>query len=193
MAPTRSSDAPALDASVRRRLLQAARAAIEAGMQGRVAAPPLDRQPPALCAPAATFVTLTHAGELRGCVGTLDACRPLLVDAALNARAAAFEDPRFAPLAPPELPGLAIHVSVLRPPERLHCRSEAELIAALRPGVDGVILREGRLRGTFLPAVWASIGDAGAFLAGLKRKIGLPPDYWSDTLEVARYTVDTVA
>ena len=183
-----------LDAVARRRLLDIARAAIAEGVDGRESVPPpLDGHPPALCVTAATFVTLESAGALRGCVGTLDACRALLVDAALNARAAAFEDPRFAPLTRAELPALAIHVSILSPPERLACGSEEELVRRLRPGIDGLILRAGERRGTFLPAVWTSIGDARAFLAALKRKIGVPPDYWSDAIEVSRYTTVTVS
>lgn len=183
-----------LDTIARSRLLAIARAAIAEGVGGRPPVPPpLDGQPPALCITAATFVTLECAGALRGCVGTLDACQPLLVDAALNAHAAAFGDPRFAPLTRTELAGLEMHVSILSAPEPLAFGSEAELLDQLRPGVDGLILREGGRRGTFLPVVWASIAEAPAFVAALKHKLGLPTDYWSDTIEVWRYTTVTVS
>lgn len=183
-----------LDAPARRTLLAAARAAIAEGVAGRrPVPPPLAGHPAPLCAITATFVTLERAGALRGCVGTLDACRPLLVDAALNAHAAALEDPRFEPLARAELADLEIHVSILSRPQPLAFRSEAELLALLRPGIDGLILRDGGRRGTFLPAVWQALADAPAFLGALKRKLGLPADYWSDTIEAWRYTTVTVS
>lgn len=139
----------------------------------------------------ATFVTLQREGMLRGCIGSLEARRPLVSDVAENAYAAAFRDPRFPPLSPTEWRGLDIHLSILSPPEPLHFDSEQGLIAQLRPGIDGLILSEGGLRGTFLPSVWASLPEPAAFLLHLKQKAGLPAHYWSDTLTVCHYTTES--
>ncbi len=138
----------------------------------------------------ATFVTLHRYGELRGCIGMLEAVRPLVQDVAHNAYAAAFFDPRFPPLTRPELTGLDLHISILSPPEPLEFSSEQELIGRLRPGVDGLILRLGELRGTFLPSVWESLGEPRAFLQHLKLKAGLPADFWSGEITVERYTTE---
>lgn len=194
MALTCSADSPAaLDAAARARLIAAARAAIGDGVAGREPLPPrLDDHPPVLRAPGATFVTLDHGGTLRGCVGTLEACRPLVVDAAWNAYAAAFRDPRFPALTCAELERIDVCVSILSPPEPLRFRSEEELLEQLRPGVDGLILSEGERQGTFLPAVWTSVTDRRAFLLHLKLKAGLPADYWSDTIKVSRYTTFSI-
>jgi AmmeMemoRadiSam system protein A len=138
----------------------------------------------------ATFVTLTIGGALRGCIGMLEACRPLAEDVAENARAAAFDDPRFAPLSREEFARLEIHISVLSPPGEMAFRSEADLLEQIRPGVDGLILQEGGRRGTFLPSVWEELPDRTMFLMHLKMKAGLPGSYWSDTLRVFRYTAE---
>ena len=108
----------------------------------------------------ATFITLETEGRLRGCIGTLEARSPLVKDVADHAFAAAFEDPRFPPLRSEEFPHLDIHISVLSPAEPLHFQSEDELLAQLRPGVDGLILRLGQQRrATFLPSVWETLGN----------------------------------
>lgn len=139
----------------------------------------------------ATFVTLQIAGRLRGCIGTLEAHRPLVVDVARNAGAAAFADPRFPRLGRSELDQIDIHISVLSPARPMQFTSEADLLGQLRPGVDGLILSDGRHRGTFLPAVWEQLSGAEQFLHQLKQKAGLPPDHWSDTIAVARYTTES--
>ncbi len=123
---------------------------------------------------------------------TLVARRPLVEDVAHNAYAAAFSDPRFPPLARHELEGLDVHLSVLSPMEPLTFRSEADLLGQIRPGVDGLLLEEGRHVGTFLPSVWESLPDAETFWRALKRKAGLPADYWSPSLRVSRYTAASV-
>lgn len=143
--------------------------------------------PDALQQQAASFVTLEINGELRGCIGTLEAYRPLVMDVAANAFSAAFRDSRFSPLTPHEESRLDIHISVLSTPELVHVRNEAELLAMLRPGIDGIVLSEGARRGTFLPSVWEQLPDARDFLAHLKRKAGLPANYWSKSLKVERY------
>lgn len=144
---------------------------------------------PELQRPGASFVTLRLAGELRGCIGTLEAQRPLLDDVRHNARAAAFLDTRFKPLSAAEFPKINIEVSLLDTPVPLHCASEAEALALLRPMVDGVILRCGGRRATFLPQVWEDLPDPKQFMAQLKRKAGLAIDDWSNDIQLSRYEV----
>jgi AmmeMemoRadiSam system protein A len=194
MAPTSSIEAPAaaFDAAQRTILLGTARASIEFGLaHGRPLNVHPAEYPEPLKALLASFVTLHEGGQLRGCIGHLEAYQPLIVDVAENAYAAAFRDPRFPPLEARELPALQIHVSVLSEPAPLNFTSEADLVAQLRPGVDGLILQDGRHRGTFLPSVWESLADPGDFLTHLKIKAGLAPNHWSDTLQVARYTTES--
>jgi MEMO1 family protein len=138
---------------------------------------------------AATFVTLTRNGRLRGCIGTLEARRSLLDDVKANAKAAAFLDPRFEPLTQTEFSTTRIEVSVLAAPQPLECASEAEALARIHPGVDGLILEHVGKRGTFLPQVWDNIPDPAEFLRQLKQKAGLDPTFWADDLRLLRYTV----
>ncbi|PKM44170.1 MAG: AMMECR1 domain-containing protein [Gammaproteobacteria bacterium HGW-Gammaproteobacteria-1] len=176
----------------RRLLLDVAAESIRHGLDhGRPLTVCAADYPEELRVPRATFVTLHRHGELRGCIGMLEAVRPLVEDVAHNSYAAAFEDPRFAPLAAWELEGLDLHISVLSPPECMTCASEADLLQQLRPGIDGLILRDSHCRGTFLPSVWESLSDPCDFLRHLKRKAGLPADWWSDTLTVERYTTES--
>ena len=178
-----------LDGMAREALLEVARSAIDHGLAHdrdlEVDATAFVR---ALQEPRATFVTLKRCGQLRGCVGSLEARRPLIADVAGNAYAAAFRDPRFGPLARQESLDLHISVSVLSPPEPLTCIAEADLLRQLRPGIDGLILELGPSRGTFLPSVWESLPEPRTFLQQLKLKAGLPSDYWSDQVHVWRYT-----
>lgn len=139
--------------------------------------------------PGATFVTLTQNGRLRGCIGSLEARRPLAEDVAANAVAAAFQDPRFPPLGAAEWPRTAIEVSLLSSPEPLEVANEADAIARLRPGIDGVILSGAGRRATFLPQVWEQLPEPTAFLASLKRKAGLPADWWGADARLQRYDV----
>ncbi len=146
-----------------------------------------------LIVPRATFVTLEIKQRLRGCIGMLEATRPLVVDIAENAFAAAFRDPRFPPLVVEEYVALEIHLSILSPSEAILFTSEQDLIRQLRPAVDGLIMQEGTRRGTFLPAVWQSLPEPKQFLQHLKQKTGLPMHYWSDTLKVYRYQCDLIS
>lgn len=148
---------------------------------------------PRLQRPAATFVTLRREGELRGCIGGLTARQALVLDVVENAAGAALHDPRFFPLRPPELVGLHIHISVLSPLVPLTFASESELLAQLRPGVDGLLLELGRRRGTFLPSVWETLPDPRDFLRELKRKAGLPHDYWCADVRISRYTTESIS
>lgn len=147
-------------------------------------------QPAWLAEPGATFVTLTQNGELRGCIGTLEACRPLGVDVRENAVAAAFHDPRFMPLTPAEFDTIRVEVSLLSPSEPLVVMNEADALACLRPGVDGVIFEYGHHRSTFLPQVWEQLPEPAKFLAHLKLKAGLDADFWADDVRLSRYTVN---
>ena len=141
-------------------------------------------------APGAVFVTLTEAGQLRGCIGSLEAHRPLGEDLEHNARAAAFGDPRFPPLKHAELPRVRVEVSVLTPATPMACSDEADALRQLRPGVDGVILEHGWHRATFLPQVWEQLPEPRVFLAHLKQKAGLAADFWADDLRLSRYGVE---
>jgi len=138
----------------------------------------------------ATFVTLTKDGQLRGCIGSLEAARPLATDVAENALGAAFRDPRFPRLAAEEWPRCRIEVSLLSAPKRIEFADEADLLAQLEPGVDGVILEADGCRATFLPQVWESLPDKRAFLGELVKKAGLPADTRLGRCRVSRYRVE---
>jgi len=144
---------------------------------------------PALDQPGATFVTLTQHGELRGCIGSLEAHRPLSLDVQENAVAAAFHDPRFAPLSASECPRTRVEVSLLTAPQFMPLANEADALAQLRPGEDGLIFQVGHLRSTFLPQVWEQLPVPRQFLAHLKMKAGLPADFWSSDVRLFRYGV----
>jgi hypothetical protein len=169
-----------------RLLLALAREAVEEALGLRRCA---EYGEPWLREQGASFVTLRYAGLLRGCVGSVRAVRPLLEDVRANARSAALDDPRFAPLSAAELPQTAIEVSLLSALETLPAAREEVLLAALRPGLDGVLLELEAFRATFLPQVWQQVPDRREFLACLKQKAGLPPDWWGDGVRAWRYTV----
>ncbi len=189
MAPTPFMMDSRLNPSQRETLLGLARAAIRYGLEHATIMPITTRHyDDALREQGASFVTLTLAGELRGCIGSLEAHRPLAEDVVHNAFSAAFSDPRFMPLSSAELERIKIAISVLNPAEALNVSSEAQLIAQLRPGIDGLILQEGSRRGTFLPSVWEQLPDPEQFLHHLKLKAGLPAHHWSETLRFYRYT-----
>ena len=142
-----------------------------------------------LSEPGASFVTLTRQGALRGCIGTLEAHRPLGLDVRENAVAAAFHDPRFMPLTVAEFEEIRVEVSLLSPSEPLVVASEEDALAVLRPNVDGVVFEYGHYRSTFLPQVWEQLPDPAEFMAHLKRKAGLPVDFWAEQVRLSRYTV----
>lgn len=143
--------------------------------------------------PGACFVTLRQGDELRGCIGTLEAHRSLLADIKANAKAAAFADPRFMPLSVDEFEHVDIEVSLLSALQPLQFRSEADALAQLRPGVDGVVFECGNLRSTFLPKVWEHFPSAAEFMVQLKRKCGLPAHFWADDVRLFRYSVSKFA
>ncbi len=173
-------------------LLKLARQAIELAVRGRPL-PPLDlsRLTPALRENGASFVTLTMDGELRGCVGALEPRQPLAEDVREHAVAAALEDYRFPPVSEAELQKIHIAISRLTLPVPLPYTDVQDLLAKLRPGVDGVILRDGWRRATFLPQVWEKIPKKNDFLDNLCYKMGVPPDTWRRKhLDVLVYEVE---
>ncbi|MDP3846973.1 MAG: AmmeMemoRadiSam system protein B [Pseudomonas sp.] len=167
-------------------LLQLARGAITEHLGGPEQVPP---ERSWLHKPGASFVTLTQQGLLRGCIGSLQAHRPLIDDVQANAVAAASSDWRFAPLRRDELAGTRIEVSLLSATEALTAGSEQQALEQLRPGLDGLVLEYRQSRGTFLPQVWESLPDPVDFLTHLKRKAGLPADFWHADIRLARYSV----
>lgn len=179
--------APRFTAAHGRTLLDIARNSVEAalGVCAPVSLPDEDWLKPA----RATFVTLTQNGGLRGCIGSLEAERPLGEDVRRNARAAALSDPRFAPLTREELAATRIEVSLLSTPKLIPFGDHAELIAQLRPGEDGLILECGEARATFLPQVWDGLREPEQFVAELKRKAGLSPAASTAKCRIQRYHV----
>ena len=187
-----ANEARLLDEAARATLLDLARLSIEHGVAAaEPLRPVLSDYPAKLIADGASFVTLHVAKSLRGCIGSLQASRPLVVDVAEHAWAAAFQDPRFAPVRADEVSELEIHVSVLSEPVPMEVESEEDLLTQLRPGVDGLVLEESGRRATFLPAVWDDLQDPHVFLSQLRCKASLPLDYWSDSLRFYRYTTET--
>jgi uncharacterized protein len=176
------------------RLLAIAQASLAHGLRhGSALSLDAAAESPALRALGASFVTLRSAeGELRGCIGTLEPVRALAADVAENAYAAAFRDPRFPPLGAGEAATLALSVSLLGAPERLFAQSQAELLAQLQPGRDGLILALGTRRATFLPEVWEMLPAPDEFLAALLRKAGLPLASWSERIEAFRYETTSI-
>jgi hypothetical protein len=174
-------------------LLGLARTAIDHGLQhGRYLPLDLADFPAALHEVRSAFVTLRKDGELRGCIGSVEAHRPLAEEVARNAHGAAFNDPRFPGLTPEEWPQVGLSIEILSPAEPVPFTTEAELLEQLEPEKDGLILEAGRLRGTFLPTVWSQLPEPRQFWTQLKRKAGLPADYFSPDMVVRRYRTEKV-
>ncbi len=193
MVPMPSLETPdQLSNQARNTLLQVADASIRHGL---LHSKPMQVNPKnhldSLQSIRASFVTLQKQGDLRGCIGHLDAFQPLVVDIAENAYAAAFQDPRFPPLSNSEIDSLEIHISILTPAQPMVFSSEEELIAQLHPGQDGLILQDGNNKGTFLPSVWESLPQPEEFIKHLKLKAGLPITHWSKNLKIFRYTTES--
>ena len=169
-----------LDTRQQRLLLQLARRVIVAILEtGKSPTLPAPEDEPRLREPGAAFVTLTKAGQLRGCIGSLVAVEPLWDSVRRHAENAAFQDPRFSPLAADEAQAVHIEISVLSAPEPLTCADPAELLALLNREHPGLILSDAAGgRATFLPQVWEQLPRAEDFLAALCRKAGLAPDAW---------------
>lgn len=176
-----------------RALLALARAAIQDHLGVKDAVSPALKKAlmdDAFKAKTGTFVTLSISGELRGCIGSLEGREPLVEGVKHNAVNAAFGDPRFRPLSEKELDKIHIEVSILTEPETLAYSDAADLMNKLRPGVDGVIIRQGYAGATFLPQVWEQLPDKEEFLSHLCMKAGLGADAWKrGKLEVKTYRV----
>lgn len=167
-------------------LLAIARAAISDALGRPLKA---DESQPWLQEKGATFVTLTRQGDLRGCIGSLEAHRPLLADVKANALAAAFRDPRFAPLGADELDDIRVEVSLLSPLSPIAFVDEQDALRQLQPNVDGIVFEFGAYRSTFLPQVWEQLPEPAEFMAHLKYKAGLSSDFWADGIRLSRYSV----
>jgi AmmeMemoRadiSam system protein A len=188
----------ALTHVMRRRLLAVAREAIKRGADtGELWLPELKGASAPLCAAGASFVTLYAVNgsgvlqerRLRGCVGSLEACRPLLQDVARNAYYSAFHDTRFAPVCTRELADIELELSILSPLVELHFTDEPDLLRQLVAAEDGLAIECARHRGTFLPSVWEQLPDVDDFWIHLKHKAGLAADFWSPSLRCWRYRV----
>lgn len=176
----------------KRTLLGLARQALEGGVRGQKL-PPLDLKslPPRLQACGASFVTLIINGNLRGCIGALEPCQPLVEDVREHAIAAALQDYRFPVVCPEELSQIKLEISRLTVPVPLEYCSPEDLLTKLRPGIDGVVLRDGSRRATFLPQVWEKLPDPVRFLESLCWKMGAAPDLWRKKhLDVLVYQVE---
>jgi len=174
-------------------LLDVARRSIECGLRtGEPCVIDPYAYPAEIREQRASFVTLRRLGELRGCLGALEVRRPLVSDVAHSAFGAAFRDYRFPPLESHELEDLEIHISILSALEPLSASDEDALLDRVRPGIDGLVVRDGSRQGTFLPSVWESLPEPAAFWRELKRKAGLPADAWSSRWEIFRYTVESL-
>jgi AmmeMemoRadiSam system protein A len=181
-----------LTADEKQTLLRLAREALECGVRGQ-SLPALGptQLTPLLRAEGAAFVTLTVRGQLRGCIGALQPYQPLAEDVREHAIAAGLQDYRFPPVRPEELPRIRIEVSRLTLPQPLAYIDAENLLAKLRPGIDGVILRDGSRRATFLPQVWEQIPDKEEFLGHLCAKMGAVSNLWRQKhLEAQVYQVE---
>lgn len=176
----------------KRALLEIARQSLEASVRGQKM-PPLDLESmlPRLQEQGTSFVTLTINGNLRGCIGALEPYQPLVEDVREHATAAALQDYRFPNVQPEELPQIEIEVSCLTLPVPLEYDTPEDLLEKLRPGIDGVLLRDGPQRATFLPQVWEKIPDPAEFLDSLCYKMGTSRDLWRKKhLDVSIYQVE---
>lgn len=170
-------------------LLQLARSSVEHGLtHGKALTIDPSKFSLHLQESGAAFVTLEKRKQLRGCIGSVEAYRPLVADIAENAWNAAFRDPRFSPVTRLEFFQLHFEISILTRPQAMEFASEEDLKQQLVPGKDGLIIRDGYQRGLFLPAVWGKLPEIDNFFSHLKQKAGLPSDYWSETLQVERFT-----
>ena len=171
-----------------RELLKVARDAVVAGVStGKT--PVIAPKSTGLQLESGCFVTIKQQGQLRGCIGSLEAHRPLGDDVRANAQSAAFRDPRFKPVSAEEFQRLKVEVSLLSKPVPMQFASETDALSQLRPGIDGIILVAGAARSTFLPQVWEQIPEPRQFIAQLKLKAGLPANVWPEGIKLFRYEV----
>ena len=173
-------------------LLRIARESLECAVRGE-ALPPLEEESltQTLRESGASFVTLTIHDDLRGCIGALEAYQPLAQDVREHAIAAALEDPRFPPVSEGELSRIHIEVSYLTEPHELRYSTGEDLLTKLHPRIDGIILKHGFRKATFLPQVWEKISEPEEFLRQLCYKMGAGPNLWREAkLQVYTYQVE---
>jgi hypothetical protein len=176
----------------RAHLLEVARQALRhAALTGRPLAVDAEAEPWTLRAARSTFVTLTQQGNLRGCIGSLAAGSPLVVDVAENTFRAAMQDPRFGAITADEVGATDVAISILSHARPMTFADEAELLAQLQPGVDGLILKDGSHQALFLPKVWQALPEPAAFVSQLKQKAGLRANHFSPSLRALRFTTET--
>lgn len=173
-------------------LLQTARASIKQGLEtGYALNINVSEYPEPLQEMRSCFVTLEIQHNLRGCIGALVATQPLIADVAYHAYAAAFSDPHFPAIQSREYALLTVHISILTKLELMQFDSEIDVIRQLRPHIDGLVLEDKSYKSMFLPTIWKSLPNPQDFLQQLKRKAGLPTDYWSDSIKIHRYTTES--
>ncbi len=196
MHPMPCTEVLALNQQDKSTLLEVARMSITHGFEtGQEPTINTQDYSPALQQIACAFVTLHLNGTLRGCIGSLQATKPLVADVAEHAFAAAFRDPRFPPLSASEIDGLHLSISIIGAPQAMDVIDEKDLIRQLKIHEDGLILSLNNDRGdilkqaTFLPSVWEQLPDKTRFLQHLKQKAGLDAKFWSDHLRFQRYSV----
>jgi AmmeMemoRadiSam system protein A len=166
----------------------AARAVHDALATGRGTTPDPTRFDEELRQPGATFVTLERGERLLGCIGTLEPSRPLVIDVARNALAAAFADPRLPAVTPDDYAAMSIKISVLSKPQPVDAASYAELTTVVKPDFDGLLLEAGSHRSTLLPSVWPKVDGVADFLSVLWEKAGLRAGDWNASTRVSRYS-----
>ena len=182
-----------LTASECKILLSLARDALESSVKTGAVSPLPQGLPERLMEAGASFITLTHQGDLRGCIGVIEPFRSLAEDVRENTMGAAFFDPRFPKVQISELDGMVIEIAILSPLRQIVYEGETELIQALSPGVDGVLVKDDDKRATFLPKVWEKIPDPYLFMGMLCRKMGVPEDTWQkQQLEIYVYRTESI-
>lgn len=154
--------------------------------------PKIEKIPKVFEQSGACFVTLEKQGDLRGCIGSIIAHRPLIDDLVKNANNSAFSDPRFSPLRKDEFDDLSIDVSLLSSPEKMSFKDEADLLEQIRPFIDGIIIKDGGYQAVYLPSVWEQLPEKTLFLDSLKIKAGMTPKHFSDTFEAYRFTTEYI-
>lgn len=182
-----------LSTKARTRLLEMAWQVLDEALKGHGLQLPDEPANEELLSPAACFVTLKLNGELRGCIGSLEANEPLWRNACKNAYASGFRDSRFSPLTPDDRYDLTLEISVLSELIPLENEGESKLLSRLRPNVDGLLMEDDRHRAVFLPSVWEALPTPEQFVCALKRKGRWPEDYWSGDIILHRFTTVVIA
>ncbi|MDR1256039.1 MAG: AmmeMemoRadiSam system protein B [Puniceicoccales bacterium] len=170
-------------------IIKICRGSVESSLAGKENFKP-GNVPEVLNQLGASFVTLEIGDNLRGCIGSIRARQPLVADLVQNAHSAAFKDPRFPPLTPEEFKNVTVRVSLLSHPQRIAFENEQDLLDAIVPKMDGIIIKDGVFQAVYLPCVWEQLPSKGEFLASLKRKAGLPRDHFSKTFEAFKFSTE---